>query len=419
MRRAAFYLTCGSLGTILFSIALSQLLMGVALVALVISNEEIRFPPVRLPLALFFLATVIAAIVSGHPLEGMPQIRKFYVFAILLVVYSTFRTLAQIRAMVLVWAGIGLLSAVSSLVQFFHRYQQAQLQHAQNYDFYLWARTTGFASHWMTFGGEEMIVTLMLAALLFFSRERTGKWFGWICLPVLWIALVLGLTRSVFLLGLPLGGVYLLWNWKRWLLVGGLVAVGIAAVTIPLPVRERVLSVVRPHGEIDSNMHRTITRRTGWEMVKAHPWFGLGPEQIKPHFNEYVPGDIPRPLPPGWYGHLHNIYLQYAAERGIPGLLMISWLIGRFLFDSVRWLGRSRAGSEARFVWYGAVSVILAVLAEGFFEYNLGDSEVLTLFLAVMGWAYSARGVEATAPGADELTEAVACAVAADSPGAI
>lgn len=418
MRRAAFYLTCGSLATILFSIALSQLLMGIALVVLVISNEGIRFPPVRLPLALFFLATVIAVTVSGHPLEGMPQIRKFYVFAILLLVYSTFRTLAQIRAMVLVWAGIGFLSAVSSLVQFFHRYQQAQQEHAQTYDFYLWARTTGFASHWMTFGGEEMIVALMLAALLFFSRERTGKWFGWICLPVLCIALVLGLTRSVFLLGLPLGGVYLLWKWKRWLLVGGLVAAGIAAVMIPLPVRERVLSVVRPHGEIDSNMHRTITRRTGWEMVKAHPWFGLGPEQIKPHFNEYVPTDIPRPLPPGWYGHLHNIYLQYAAERGVPGLLMILWVIGRFFFDSLRWLRRAPEGLEARFVWYGAVAVILAVLAEGFFEYNLGDSEVLTLFLAVMGWAYSAQAVAATASGDDEVSEAVACAVAADPPRA-
>jgi O-antigen ligase len=267
----------------------------------------------------------------------------------------------------------------------------------------------------MTFGGEEMIVVLMLAAFLFFSRERTGKRFGWICLPLLWVALVLGLTRSVFLLGLPLGGMYLLWNWRRWLLIGALVAAGVAVMTIPLPVRERALSVLRPHGEIDSNMHRTITRRTGWEMVKAHPWFGLGPEQIKPHFNEYVPADIPRPLPPGWYGHLHNIYLQYAAERGIPGLLMILWLIGRFLLDSLRWLKKSTPGREARFVWYGGVAVILAILAEGFFEYNLGDSEVLTMFLTVMGWAYSAQAAGATNAEGDSVSDAVEYAVTAEA----
>ena len=34
--------------------------------------------------------------------------------------------------------------------------------------------------------------------------------------------------------------------------------------------------------------------------------------------------------------------------------------------------------------------MILAILAEGFAEYNLGDSEVLTLFLAVVAFGYIA-----------------------------
>ena len=35
--------------------------------------------------------------------------------------------------------------------------------------------------------------------------------------------------------------------------------------------------------------------------------------------------------------------------------------------------------------------VTLAILAEGLFDYNLGDSEVLTLFLAVVACGYVAR----------------------------
>ena len=35
--------------------------------------------------------------------------------------------------------------------------------------------------------------------------------------------------------------------------------------------------------------------------------------------------------------------------------------------------------------------MILAILAEGLLEYNLGDSEVLTLFLAVVAFGYVAR----------------------------
>jgi hypothetical protein len=42
------------------------------------------------------------------------------------------------------------------------------------------------------------------------------------------------------------------------------------------------------------------------------------------------------------------------------------------------------------FIVHGAVAAILAILAEGFFEYNLGDSEVLTIFLAVVACGYAA-----------------------------
>ena len=63
--------------------------------------------------------------------EGMPQIRKFYVFFILLVVYSTFRKISEIRAIVLLWAGIATLSAARSFFQFWRIYQQSQEQHVE------------------------------------------------------------------------------------------------------------------------------------------------------------------------------------------------------------------------------------------------------------------------------------------------
>ena len=40
---------------------------------------------------------------------------------------------------------------------------------------------------------------------------------------------------------------------------------------------------------------------------------------------------------------------------------------------------------------HGAIAVILAILAEGFLEYNLGTSAVLLLFLAVVSFGYIAR----------------------------
>ena len=126
-------------------------------------------------------------------------------------------------------------------------------------------------------------------------------------------------------------------------------------------------------------------------MIKAHPLLGIGPEGPKYHFEDWIPPDTPRPLPIGWYGHLHNIYLQYSAERGVPTMLVLMWLLAKMMYDFWRGLGQLPPGrSDARFLLHGGIAVILATLAEGVFEYNLGDSEVLTMFLVIVACAYHA-----------------------------
>ncbi|HYL35516.1 MAG TPA: O-antigen ligase family protein [Bryobacteraceae bacterium] len=389
--RAAFYLTCGSLISILFSIAASQILLGLALAALLLSSEKLRFPPIKLPLALFIAGTVISLLASGHMRDGTPQIRKLVLFVIPLLVYSTFRKVSEIRAAVLIWALVASLSAIRSLFQFWQKYQEAAESHQNFYDFYVGSRITGFMSHWMTFGGEEMIVLLLLASYLFFSKQRRWKTAGWIAAALLAVSMVLGFTRSIFLLGFPAGLLYLLWFWHKWLVAAAPAAAVLLFLVAPASLKERVISSVQPHGETDSNLHRAITRETGFAMIRAHPWLGLGPEQIKAQFDQWVPPDIAHPLPEGWYGHLHNIYLQYAAERGVPTMLVLLWLIAKVVFDFGKALGGKLAATEARFVLHGAIAAILAILAEGFLEYNLGDSEVLTLFLAVVAFGYIAR----------------------------
>jgi putative inorganic carbon (HCO3(-)) transporter len=158
----------------------------------------------------------------------------------------------------------------------------------------------------------------------------------------------------------------------------------------PASIRERFSSMLKP-GKLDSNQHRIVTLRTGLQMVRAHPWFGLGLEEVGLQFNRYVPPDIPRPLPDGYYGHLHSIYLQYAAERGIPTMLLMLWMLGQILWDCLRRIRRLPPGrSDLKFVLHGAVAVVIATLIAGCFEYNLGDSEVLTMFLVVVGCAYAA-----------------------------
>ena len=178
MFRAARWLALASAVAVLLSIAVSQILMALALAALLMSGARLRLPPIWLPLGLFLLGTLISLGLSDDPADGLSQIRKFYVYLMLLVVYSTFRDTVWVRRMVLLWAGAAAIGALRSFVQFAAKRQEAQALGRSFYEYYVVERITGFMSHWMTFSGQLMFVVLGLAAFLFFSpaaRKRRGS----------------------------------------------------------------------------------------------------------------------------------------------------------------------------------------------------------------------------------------------------
>jgi O-antigen ligase len=391
LRRAAFLLTFACAVAPLFSIAASHTLMGVSFAVILLSRERLQLPPIGLPLALFLGGTILSLLVSGSIWAGRAQIRKFYVFLILVCVATTFRGLAQVRSLAMWWIAAGTCSALFGLVQFYRQWETLPPAISASYLSYISHRITGFMSHWMTFSGQLMMVLLLLIAFLMFSPDRRKRLWPIVGAgTIIVLALVLALTRGVWI-GTAMGVVYLVYCWNRkWLLALPVLAVA-GFVASPHAVQERVESAVRPHGEVDSNQHRIVTWRTGLEMIKAHPVFGLGPEQVGKQFNQYVPADIHRPLPEGWYGHLHNIYLQYAAERGIPTMLMMLWLLVKVLYDFWRALANAaRAPSDASFVLHGSIAMLIGTMVTGLFEHNLGDSEFLQMFLTTIAIGYVA-----------------------------
>jgi putative inorganic carbon (HCO3(-)) transporter len=390
--RAALICATGSVVAVLFSIAVSQILLGFALVTLVASRTRLRLPPVWLPLALFLAGTVLSLALSGRPADGLPQVRKIYVYFMLLVVFSTVRLVSRARALVLACAAVGSLGAVAGAIQFLHKAHAAHKAGVSFYDYYVGQRITGFLSHWQTFGSEQMIVLLMIAAFLMFSPHARGRalWLGLAAAALLGVALVLDFTRGTWLAA-ACGGLYLIWCWKRRLLLAVPVLVALLLWANPGSIRTRAESSFEP-GRSDSNQFRIVCWRTGLRMIEAHPWFGLGPEVVRLDFMNWVPADIPRPLPSGWYGHLHNVYLHYAAERGIPTMLALVAALLMMLYHFRRALQRLEPGpSDRRFLLHGAFAVVIAAMVGGIFELNLGDSEVLALFLSVVAVGYVAR----------------------------
>ena len=387
--RALVWVAIAAAGLIQVSIAASQILLGAGILLLVVFRRKLEFPRIWVPLLALFAWTVLADALSPDPWGGRAQIRKFFVFLFIPLLYGVFvRQFAKVYYMMAAWAVTASASGLWSLVQYVVKYQHARQTGENFYITYVGHRITGFESHWMTFGALQLSVLSLLLAQWFFSSRRMPAWV-YASVALFAVTILLGQTRSIWLASVP-SVLYLVWFWRPKMTLLVPVLIVLAFLIGPSNARQRLKSLIEPSADVDSNLHRIVTFRTGLRMIEAHPWFGLGPEEIGRNFQAYVPPDVKR-LPVGYYGHLHNIYLQYAAERGIPGLLCVLWLISLTLWDclnSIRRAGPMR--SQQLFLLHGTVAVIIGILVGGAFEYNLGDSEVLMMFVSVVALGYAA-----------------------------
>jgi len=121
-------------------------------------------------------------------------------------------------------------------------------------------------------------------------------------------------------------------------------------------------------------------------MINDHPILGVGPHMVKDvymgradGYRPKVPYRDPR-TPTKSDAHLHNNFLQVAAERGLPALAAWLAIFSVMLAEIFRQF-RARPKDP------GAVAALLcltAFLAAGFFEFNFGDSEVLMALLTMV-----------------------------------
>jgi putative inorganic carbon (HCO3(-)) transporter len=100
---------------------------------------------------------------------------------------------------------------------------------------------------------------------------------------------------------------------------------------------------VRGVGINDAN-YAVLERLAHWqaagEMIRYHPWTGVGFSNYEPVYSQYALMNWPIAL-----GHAHNYYLNVAAELGVPGLVFYVLLWGAIFWQTARALRRG-AGWE-------------------------------------------------------------------------
>ncbi|MDA0206770.1 MAG: O-antigen ligase family protein [Acidobacteria bacterium] len=360
------------------SIAASQICLGAAVALWLAARKRFEMPPLKGPLLLFMGWTIIAAIVSVDHFAALPQIKKMLGFAMLPVIYTLFRTTSAARRLMEAWFAIGFITVSVSFVQFYLKWRESIARDEPFLLGYLGDRITGLMSHWMTFSETTLLILVVLGSYVLFRDRDRRDGALWSLLTV-WLAagIVLSWTRSAWIAMAGVGA-YLVWFWKPRLLW----LAPIALMGLPFVVSQEVTT------RVDS---RVIMWRTGVRMIQDHPWFGVGPERVGPTFMDYLPPDVPKELPVAYYAHLHNTFVHYAAERGLPIVLALLWLFGKVLWDMSRALRRLPPGpSDERFLLHAAITATIALLIVGMSNVSMGDSEVLDAWLGVVAVGYRA-----------------------------
>ena len=161
-----------------------------------------------------------------------------------------------------------------------------------------------------------------------------------------WLALVLGAGWSVFLTP-PFK------NRRRLsVLLAGVVLVGVG-----------VFSAISFRSGVFAN--RTGTSRleiwgVAGRALFEHPWRGIGQASFADYWRETYRGNSQETVT-----HAHNLWLQFAAVYGLPGLVAILWLTGGLLYLAWRW-GRLRG-----------LALVVPVFVMNTFDYTFFYSGVL------------------------------------------
>jgi O-antigen ligase len=228
----------------------------------------------------------------------------------------------------------------------------------------------------MTYSGLLMLVIgVAIARVIFGKSDRT--WAA-LVLPALGVAVALTFTRSAWVGGCA--AVALLFSLKDFRLFALLpILAAIFIAVAPGQITRRYQSMFNMNDPTVRDRYTML--RIGERMVRAHPLTGVGPNMVQRLYVGYKgsdtlvgPDGVTHINP-----HLHNDFLQIAAERGLPALALWLWFIVALMRDLWK---RFQAGQ--RELAATAMAIVVALLTAGLFEYNFGDSEVLMLFLTIV-----------------------------------
>lgn len=354
----------------LFGASLGVVLLYVGVLVSWFRAKKITIPdvPVKWGFAAFFALLLISGFFSS---ESGDVLRLFFqkrlpLWSISIFIPFVFRTKDDARELLKYFLIFGVLTSAASIIQFVS--SQGEIE-----------RLTMF-THYMTAGGMLMTLSLMMIPVLLTKGTPViWKVFSGIGLSITISALIMTSTRSSWL-GFILGVIVIGIMMRKEIIYLLLIGIAVFFFFAPQHIKERVESIW------DLNHPNNIGRLHMWEggieIWKDNPVLGVGDHDLKAEYAKYR-----KPAENEDGGHLHNIVIMWLATGGIVGfsaMVFLLYQIGSGLIKTYRsgndWITRSVAS--------GGFACLFGFLLNGMFEWNFGDTEIITYMGLIYGFSW-------------------------------
>ena len=376
-----------------FSIALSQMSLGVSLVLFLILVVTARYNPFVSSLKWFYLFAalyifwmLLSALVGSTPLRSILIIKEEWLFCTIPIGIFLFDHRQYRHKLAAVFAAGIMLVSIYGIIQHFtgiHFFNATPPKAAPDFGYMVCGRF----SHSLTFGNYYGTAALFLAGLALAGRRQLSRQMLLFLISSSLLSMIatvlsysrgaiVGIAIGLVLLGLILGRRYMVYSL-------GTIAVAAVAILIIMPGLTTRFGgkTTKDLGGVYEGGRVFIWKNT-LRMIQEAPVFGVGQGNFKAAYSSRLRADIPEKRK---HAHAHNDLLNVAAISGIPGAIFFSgmWLaaVGYFWKG---WRIRRKMEPNGTFALAALVGSIVFFITS-LFEATFADEEVRQMLMFV--WA--------------------------------
>lgn len=318
-----------------------------------------KIQPFKYPLLIFVLALVTSNIFSINKLTSLAELYKYLAGLLLFIFALSLKPENKIRLL----GTICLSGAVVSLIaiyQYFFGFRNLLNYTAREgiYNPFI----LDYITRLRPFAPFVTPNTLAGYLIMIIPLSLANKKTLWFLIPLsfaLWLTKSLGAFLSIFLAM----GIYFFLKGKPKkieliILVGVLLLLGVALL-------HRFAHPKMQYQPVFSTIMRLNYWRETWDIIKAHPFTGIGLGNLDLVYSRYA----------------HNSYLQVWAEAGILGIIGLLWII----FESFKMALHGGVRPEENCLGIGLISASAAFLIHNFLDFSLFLPEVSLVWWIVLG----------------------------------